>query len=213
VGTAVGGAGLAIVAGLGMAISKSMDFEAAMSGAAAATGLSGKALDALQETAIRAGASTQYSATEAADAITAMGKAGISAADIMGGGLTGALNLAAAGQLGVADAAEIAATAMTQFSLRGSDLPHVADLLAAGAGKAQGSVQDLALALNYVGPVAAGLGVSIEETTGADSGARRPMGIIGERAGTGLRGCSCQRCPLPSKAAANAHGRVGYQPV
>jgi TP901 family phage tail tape measure protein len=207
VGTAVGGAGLAIVAGLGMAISKSMDFEAAMSGAAAATGLSGKALDALQETAIRAGASTQYSATEAANAITEMGKAGISASDIMGGGLTGALNLAAAGQLAVADAAEIAASMMTQFRLAGSDLPHVADLLAAGAGKAQGSVQDMGLAMSYVGPVAAGLGVSIEETSGAVA-ELASNGIVGEKAGTGLRGM-LMALTAPSEKAAGVMAGLG----
>jgi TP901 family phage tail tape measure protein len=62
----------------------------------------------LRDAAIKAGADTQYSATEAADAITEMAKAGVSAKDIMGGGLKGALSLAAAGQLDVADAAGIA---------------------------------------------------------------------------------------------------------
>jgi TP901 family phage tail tape measure protein len=72
----------------------------------------------------------------------------------MGGGLKGALSLAAAGQIDVAEAAGIASTAMTQFSLAGKDLPHVADLLAAGAGKAMGSVDDLGQALNQAGLVA-----------------------------------------------------------
>ncbi|MGH2165501.1 phage tail tape measure protein, partial [Enterococcus faecalis] len=76
---------------------------------------------------------------EAAGAIDELAKAGISTKDILGGGLKGALSLAAAGQMEVGDAAEIAATAMTQFGLKGSDVGHVADLLAAGAGKAQGS--------------------------------------------------------------------------
>jgi hypothetical protein len=43
---------------------------------------------------------------------------------------------------------------MTQFSLSGKDLPHVADLLAAGAGKAMGSVDDLGMALNQAGLIA-----------------------------------------------------------
>jgi TP901 family phage tail tape measure protein len=77
----------------------------------------------LRAAAIKAGADTQYSATEAAHGITEMAKAGVSAKDIMGGGLTGALSLAAAGQLDVADAAGIASTAMTQFSLSGSQTP------------------------------------------------------------------------------------------
>jgi TP901 family phage tail tape measure protein len=73
----------------------------------------------LREAAIKAGADTSYSAKEAADAITELSKAGVETADILSGGLTGALNLAAAGSMEVADAAELAATAMTQFKLGG----------------------------------------------------------------------------------------------
>jgi len=176
-----------LAAGVTLATKTFMDFDAAMSRAQAGTMATGASLTALRAAAIDAGAKTQFSAIEAADAITAMGKAGVSVKDILGGGLMGALNLAAAGQLDVADAAEIAATAMTQFGLSGKDLPHVADLLAAGAGKAQGSVQDLAGALKYVGPVAKGLDVSIEQTTGVLA-EFASQGIIGEQAGTSMRG-------------------------
>jgi len=147
----------------------------------------GASLGALRAAAIKAGADTQFSATEAADAITAMGKAGVSTKDILSGGLTGALSLAAAGELDVGQAAEIAATAMNQFGLEGKDIPHIADLLAAGAGKAMGSVQDLAGALKFVGPVAKGLGISIEETTGSLAMFAQ-QGILGEQAGTSMRG-------------------------
>jgi hypothetical protein len=89
--------GGAIVAGLGLAVSKSMEFEKSMSAVAAATQATGGTLEALRAAAIKAGADTAYSATEAADGITEMAKAGVSAKDIMGGGLRGALSLAAAG--------------------------------------------------------------------------------------------------------------------
>jgi hypothetical protein len=46
-------------------------------------------------------------------------------------------------------------SALTQFKLQGKDVPHVADLLAAGAGKAQGSVHDMGYALSQSGLVAA----------------------------------------------------------
>jgi len=184
-GLLVGGA--AIGAGLGLAVSKFADFDAAMSAAAAASGATGASLGALRDLAIKAGADTQYSATEAAQGITEMAKAGVSAKDIMGGGLTGALSLAAAGQLEVGRASEIAATALNQFNLKGSDLPHVADLFSAAAGKAQGSVEDVANAMKYVGPVANSLNISIEETTGI-IGELASQGIVGEQAGTSLRG-------------------------
>jgi hypothetical protein len=103
-------------------VTKSMQFEKAMSGVAAATQAGASSLNDLRDAAIKAGADTQYSATEAANAITEMAKAGVSSADILNGGLNGALSLAAAGQLDVAEAAGIASTAMTQFSLSGSQL-------------------------------------------------------------------------------------------
>jgi TP901 family phage tail tape measure protein len=136
-----------------------MEFEKAMSAVQAATGATASSMGDLRAAALKAGADTQYSATEAAQGITEMAKAGVSAKDIMGGGLTGVLSLAAAGQLEVADAAGIASTAMTQFSLSGAQLPHVADLLAAGAGKAMGSVDDLGQALNQAGLLASSTGI------------------------------------------------------
>ena len=119
-------------------------------------------------------------------AIEQLAKAGVSTQDILDGGLTGSLNLAAAGSIDVGEAAETAASAMTQFGLSGSDVTHVADLLAAGAGKAQGGVTDLAYALKYAGVPAHALGVSIEETTGVLA-EFASAGILGEQAGTTLR--------------------------
>lgn len=199
--------GGAVVAGLGMAVSKSMEFETSMSAVKAATGAAGIALEDLRETAMKAGADTQYSATEAADAITEMAKAGVSAEDIMSGGLTGALSLAAAGQLDVAEAAGIASVAMTQFGLAGEDLPHVADLLAAGAGKAMGSVDDLGQALNQAGLVASATGVSIEETTGTLA-AFASAGLIGSDAGTSLK-TALQKLQAPSKEASGLMDELG----
>lgn len=199
--------GGAVVAGLGMAVSKSMEFESAMSAAQAATSATGSALDDLREAAMQAGADTQYSATEAARAITEMGKAGVSTADILGGGLEGALALAAAGEIEVAEAAEIASIAMTQFNLSGEELPHVADLLAAGAGKAMGSVGDLGAALNQAGLIASAAGLSIEETTGGLA-AFASAGLIGSDAGTSFK-TMLQALQAPSGKSAELMAELG----
>lgn len=175
-------------AALTFAILKSAaDFDQAMSNVQAATHESADNMELLRNAAIDAGARTVFSATEAAGAVENLAKAGVSTADILNGGLDGALSLAAAGQLAVADAAEITATALTQFQLKGDQATHVADLLAAGAGKAQGEVSDMALALKYAGVPAANLGVSIEQTAGTIALFAK-NGIIGEQAGTSLRG-------------------------
>lgn len=187
VGKSLLGIGALAGAGMGVAIKTFADFDAQMSSVQAATHETESNMKLLREAAVQAGADTAFSATEAAQAIEEMAKAGVSTADILGGGLQGALDLAAAGSLDVASASEIAATAMTQFGLSGADIPHIADLLAAGAGKAQGSVEDLAAALNYVGVPAANFGISIEDTTGALA-LFASAGLVGQKAGTSFRG-------------------------
>ncbi|WP_100814363.1 phage tail tape measure protein [Microbacterium lacus] len=179
--------GALIGAGVTVAVAKFAEFDAAMANVAAASNESAENMVLLREAAIDAGASTVFSATEAAGAIEELAKAGVSTADILSGALAGSLDLAAAGQLGVARAAEITSTALNQFGLSGDQAGHVADVLAAGAGKAMGSVEDLANGLKFVGPVAASMGVSLEETTGVLA-LFAQQGIIGEQAGTSLRG-------------------------
>jgi TP901 family phage tail tape measure protein len=186
-GSTAGKAGLLAAAGVGAIVLSAANFDQAMSRVQAATGSTADGLDDLRAAAIQAGQATVFSATEAADAITAMAKAGVSQADILAGGLTGALNLASAGELDVAQAADIAATAMNQFGLAGKDIPHIADLLAEGAASAQGEVTDFATALKYVGPVAHQMGISIEETTGVIA-ELASQGVLADQAGTSLRG-------------------------
>jgi TP901 family phage tail tape measure protein len=200
-------AGTALTAVAGMAVKSYADFDQAMSHVAA-TGKDAVAnIDGLREAAMAAGQATQFSATEAANGVEELAKAGVSAADIMGGGLAGSLDLAASGGLGVADAAEIAATAMTQFNLTGDKVGHVADLLAAGASEAQGSVGDLGAALRQSGLVANQTGLSIEETTAALT-AFASAGLVGSDAGTSLKSM-LQRLTPQSEEARKEMERLG----
>ena len=177
----------ALSAAVGVAAVKAFaDFDESMSAVKSNTGATGKTLDDLTQAALEAGAVTVFSATESADAINELAKAGVSTKDILTGGLTGALDLAASGQMGVADAAELTASALNQFGLEGKQASHVADLLAAGANTAQGGVQDMGSALKMVGVSASQLGMSIEETTGAIT-MMASKGIVGSDAGTQLR--------------------------
>ncbi|MDQ0576464.1 phage tail tape measure protein [Agromyces albus] len=193
-------AGVAVAALVGLSVAKFATFDQAMSNTAAATMATAAEQEQLGEAALDAGADTAYSATQAAAAEEELAKAGLSVANIVGSSLNASLALAAAGQLEVARSATIMATTLKQFKLPASDASHVADLLAAGAGKAQGSVDDLAQALQYVGPVAAGMGLSVEEVTGTLA-LFAENGQLGERAGTGLRGV-IQSLVSPSSIAA-----------
>lgn len=180
-------AGLGAVGlGLGYAAYRGMEFDTAMSRVQAATQASAGTMGNLREAVITLGADTKFSSVEAAGGVTELAKAGVSASNILGGGLKGALNLAAAGEMEVADAAEIGATALNVFNLKGDQMTHVADLLAAGAGKAQGSVYDLGQALNQSALVASATGLSIEETAGSLA-LFASQGLVGSDAGTSFR--------------------------
>ncbi|TFC59405.1 MULTISPECIES: phage tail tape measure protein [unclassified Cryobacterium] len=185
-GTLAVGIGAAFAAMAVLTVGAYATFDEASSKTAAATMATREQQDLLKASAIEQGAASVYSATEAADAQTELAKAGVSVNDILGGGLSGSLALAAAGELAVARAAEIAATTLTVFSLKGDQAGHVADLLAAGAGKAQGSVDDLALGLDYVGVTFARLNIPLEDTVGTLA-LLAANGLLGEKAGTGLR--------------------------
>lgn len=195
-----GVAGAALTGFAALAVSKFASFDAAMSSVQAATMESADNMALLRQAAIDAGADTQYSATEAAGAIEELAKAGVSTKDVLGGGLTGALDLAASGAIDVASAAEIAASAMTQFKLGGDQVSHIADLLAAGAGKAQGGVEDLGMALNQAGLVASQTGLSIEETVGGLT-AFAAAGLTGSDAGTSFKTMLQSLTPSSKEAA------------
>lgn len=182
VGTMVG----AVSAAVGVAAVKSFaDFDAAMSEVGANVDTTGNQLTMLREAALEAGKSTIYSATESAQAINELGKAGMSVTDILSGGLTGALNLAASDGMEVAQAAEYMSSALAMFHLEGSRATDVADALAAGAGKALGEVSDFGEALNNCGAQAYSFGMSMEETVGTLA-LFAENGMVGAEAGTQL---------------------------
>ncbi|MDZ8275666.1 phage tail tape measure protein [Microbacterium aquimaris] len=198
-GAAATAVGVAFGVGIGVAVAKAAEFDQAMSFVQARTHESAENMDLLRDAALDAGARTVFSATEAANAIEELAAAGVSTGDILSGGLDSALDLAAAGGLGVAEAAGIAATALKTFNLQGEDMAHVADLLAAGAGKAMGDVSQLSQALAQGGQVAKQTGLSIEETT-AGLSAFAAQGLLGSDAGTSFKSMLQRLTPQSNEA-------------
>jgi TP901 family phage tail tape measure protein len=188
-------------------ITSSAAYSEALGDLRAATKGNAEGLDELAKAAEGAGKSVAASSTQAIEAEVALAKAGVSTANILGGALTGALTLAAAGTMEVADAAEIAAATMTQFNLDGQDVVHIADLLAAGAGKAQGEVSDLSQALKQAGLVASQTGLSVDDTVGTLA-AFASAGLLGSDAGTSFRTMLLRLTPQ-SKEAAGEMKRLG----
>ena len=178
-------AGLAVTAFGVASVKMAADFDEQMSTVQANSGATAAQLSQLREAALQAGASTVYTAAESAGAINDLAKAGMSVSDILSGGLTASLNLAAAGQMDVGNAAEYMSQALTMFHLSGKDATSTADALAAGADKAVGDVSDFGEALNNCGVMANSFGMNLQVTVGV-LGLFAQNGIVGAEAGTQL---------------------------
>jgi len=173
--TALGGGIIAVFA----------NFEASMNRVAGITGATGDQFERLSNLARDLGETTQFSASEAADGMGFLAQAGFEVEEIMAA-LPGVLELAAAGQLSLAEAADLASNVLTGFGLQAEEVGRVNDVLAKAATSTNTNVRQLGEAFSFVAPVAAGLGVSVEEA-GAAIGVLSNAGIQGTRAGTGLR--------------------------
>jgi TP901 family phage tail tape measure protein len=188
--TALGAAAIGAVAGLGAAFVGSaktaMDFEKQLSAISAVSGATASQLDGIRSVALQLGKDTSFSASEAAAGMEEMVKAGVSLGDVMGGAGRAALDLAAAGGLSVAESATIASNAMNVFSLKGSDMAHVADVIAGAANASAIDVHDFGFSLSSVGAVAATVGLGLEDTATAIA-VLGQAGLKGSDAGTSLK--------------------------
>lgn len=175
-------------AGLGYgvfdAVKNYSDFTAQLSQIKAVTGLDAEAMDAVKEKALELGADTQFSSTEAAQGMTELLKAGVSVKDVLGDASQAALDLAAAGQLSLPEAAEIMSTAMNAFHM--DDATHAADVLVGAANASATGVQELKYSLSAVSAVAAGVGMSFDNTNTALA-VFANNGLKGSDAGTSLK--------------------------
>jgi TP901 family phage tail tape measure protein len=201
--------GGAVAAGFALAAHAALNFDKQMSEVQAVTGATSEEMGQLRQSAIDAGAATVFSASEAAQAQTELAKAGVGTADILNGALDGALNLASAGNLDLATAAELAANAMTTFKLSGSDVPRIADALAAGANKSAADVDDMGIALQQTGLVADQVGLSLEDTVGVLSMFAQ-AGLKGSDAGTSLKTMLMRLNPQTAEAR-EAMGELGLE--
>lgn len=190
----IAGAGTALL-GLGAGAAKvGMDFEASMSQVAATMGITSaeiaagsEAYDILSNAAKEMGASTQFSASQASEALNYLALAGYdaaTAADV----LPSVLNLAAAGGMDLAYASDLATDAMSALGIEASqaNLAKFGDELAVTAQKSNTSVSQLGEAILTVGGTAKILSGGTNELNTA-LGILADNGIKGAEGGTALR--------------------------
>ena len=184
-GTPILAAGAGIASGFGTAASIFANFDDQMRAVRAVTQASGADFIMLTNTAKELGRTTSFTAGEVAGLMIELGRAGFDPTQI--NAMTGAvLNLSKATGTEAATSAGIVAASIRQFGLQAEDGARVADLLTVAANGSFNSVESLGEAMKFAGPVAADLGMSMEETL-AILGGLGNIGVQGSAAGSALR--------------------------
>ena len=213
VGGKISGAGQALMplsaaaAGIGAGIIKTTaDFDASMSKVAAISGAAGDDFDALRNKAREMGATTKFTASEAAEAMNYMAMAGWKTQDMLSG-VSGIMSLAAASGEELGTTSDIVTDALTAFGLAAEDAGHFSDILAAASSNANTNVAMMGESFKYAAPVAGSLGYTAEDIAVA-LGLMANSGIKASMAGTSLRNIFT-RMAKPTKESAMAMERLG----
>lgn len=160
------------------------NFESSMSNVAALSGATGDELEKLEETARKYGATTQFSASEAADALGYMALAGWDAnqsADSLGG----VLNLAAASGMGLAEASDMVTDYLSAFGMEAKESAYFADLLSYAQANSNTTAEGLGEAFKNCAANMNAAGQDIE-TTSSLLAMMANQGLKGSEAGTAL---------------------------
>lgn len=206
-GLAMMGIGAAAIGGLGLAVNSAMNFEQSLADINAVTDLTTAQMSSVKDLALQIGKDTAFSATEGAQAIGELAKAGVPVEDILNGAAMSAANLASAGGIGIPEAAVAMSNAMNMFGISGENASQVADSFAAAANASAADVSSLTAAMAQGGPQAAAMGMSLNETNAALA-LFSNYGIQGSDAGTSLK-TMLQRLAAPTEESAALMGELG----
>lgn len=183
-GAAVTGVGVALAGGLGVAVKHAANFESAMSSVAAISGATGKDLDLLTEAAREWGASTSFSATEAAEGLEYMALAGWDTQQMLGG-IGPILHLAEAGALELGRASDLVTDSMSAMGIEVQNLDGYLDKVAQTSRKSNTDIDALMEALVIAGGKFRELNIPLEESN-AMLGILANRGFKGSEAGTAM---------------------------
>lgn len=190
----------------GFMIKAAADFEQGMNRVQALSGATGDQFDVMRNKAKELGATTKFSATEAADAMGFLAQAGFDAGQITGS-IEPTLQLAASANIDLAESADIVSNVLTGMKLKVEDLGRANDVLVNTFTSTNVDLVQLGASFRKVGPIAATMGISIEETAAA-IGLLGNAGIQAEEAGTGLRNVLIN-IAKPSNEAKRALAKLG----
>ena len=183
VGAIIVGVG-ALVAGIGGLISKSAQYEKALSGLKAVTGATTEDIAKMSQQAKDLGSSTAFTASQVVSLQTELAKLGFKTDDIQNS-TASILDLAAALEIDLGEAAEFAGSLVRSFGLTTIDTQRIVDVMALSTSSSALNFEALRESLKLVAPVAKAVNVPIEKTT-ALLAVLADRGLKGSIAGTGL---------------------------
>lgn len=166
-------------------ISPAIEFEKKMSKVAALSSASREEFEKQTEAAREMGRTTQFGASEAADALGQLAIGGQDVSEQLES-LPTVLNLAKASGESLGRSADIVTDILGGFRLEASDTERVADVLTNTFTSTTTTLGTLFETMKFAGPVAKDFGLSIEQTATA-AGLLGSAGIKGSKAGTALR--------------------------
>lgn len=140
---------------------------------------------ALKSTMEELGATSRYTTSEAGQGMIYMAQSGLEAGEVVAAA-SHVIDLAVASNTSLARSADIVVQAMRTFNIQAKDAWQVTDTLAMGAKASVTSIEQLAQAMKFVGPIAHTMGVRID-TVVAALGTLSDSGLQASMAGTGLR--------------------------
>ncbi|MFJ8348994.1 phage tail tape measure protein [Streptomyces sp. NPDC094153] len=201
--------GSVAAAGLTVNVLKtSSDFEKSMNQVRAVSGATGKDFQALRNQAKELGATTKYTASQAADGMGFLAMTGYKAHQILAA-MPGTLSLAAAGNMDLARAADISSNIMTGYGFKASQTNKMVDVLAKTFVSTNTDLEQLGEAFKYAGPVAHAAGVKFEQASAA-IGLMGNAGLQASMAGTSLRG-AITRLLSPTKQVSEVLKKLGVR--
>ncbi|PID65572.1 MAG: phage tail tape measure protein [Gammaproteobacteria bacterium] len=175
------------------------DLEEQLDKIQAVSGATDAEMAKIAATAKELGATTRYTATQAADGFEILARAGLDASQQIQV-IPSVLALAQGQSISMAESAQFVGDAVTIMGGSFDEAGRYADVLAKGASQANTTVPQLANAIGYAGQYAKDAGLDIEKLTGVLD-VLAQSGIRGERAGTALRNIFAQLQDPASNAA------------
>ena len=182
------------------------DFEDSMNRLKAVSNATEAEFAKLKDQAMELGRTTRYSAKQAGDAQSFLAMAGFEVNEVMSA-MPGLLDLATAGQLDLARAADISSNILTGYGFEATQINYINDVMAKTSTSANTNISQLGEAMKYAAPIAKSAGIEFTEAA-AIIGKLSDAGIQGSMAWTSLRG-AISRLLKPTKDTIETLSQLG----